>query len=551
MRSLVCLLLLALLLSGQQPGAGGQSGDRCSIAGKVLNAANGEPVRNAKLKLSRIDHPTGGDDSSPIYTTLSDDQGRYAMKDIEPGRYDLSAERAGFGAGSYGARLSLDAGRRLSGIILRLTPHAVVTGHILDEDGEPLEHIRLSAVRSISRAGKREFWPTGRGAVTNDLGEYRLFDLAPGRYYLQALHWSGAFVSQPQGPSAGKAPAGVYVPTYYPGTTDIANAVSIELKAGDQMHGMDFTLFKQRSVRIAGHVTYPAQFGRQSVMLSLEPRGNVGLRWTLTQHAEIEDPNGAFELTNIVPGSYTLNAIALGKNDRISARRQIVVGSENVDSVVLALAEGATLPGRVIFEGPPPANLTQIEVDLRDLDRNQIRFGPNPCKVKPDGTFMLGNVGTDVYRAAVGGLPDGYYVKSVRIGDDEVKESGIDTTNGVSGPLFVTVSAKAGQIEGVVLNAKQQPTPGATVVLVPDPPLRDREEAHQDVTTDQYGRFLIRTIEPGEYKLFAWEVEPDDYLDPEFLKTIENLGYPIRIQEGSRESADLKLIPAKPPKVPK
>lgn len=234
-----------------------------------------------------------------------------------------------------------------------------------------------------------------------------------------------------------------------------------------------------------------------------------------------------------------------------SARRQIVVGSENIDNVVLALEEGATLPGRVVFEGPPPANLTQIEVDLRDLDRNQIRFGPNPCKVKPDGTFMLGNVGTDVYRAAVGGLPDGYYVKSVRIGDDEVKESGIDTTNGVSGPLVVTVSAKAGQIEGVVLNAKQQPTPGATVVLVPDPPLRDREEAHQDVTTDQYGRFLIRTIEPGEYKLFAWEVEPDDYLDPEFLKTIENLGYPIRIQEGSRESADLKLIPAKPPKVPK
>ena len=134
------------------------------------------------------------------------------------------------------------------------------------------------------------------------------------------------------------------------------------------------------------------------------------------------------------------------------------------------------------------------------------------------------------------------------MGDDEVKDTGIDTTRSAGGPLIITVSARAGQIEGVVLDDKQQPTAGASVVLVPEPKLRDRAEAFKDVTTDQYGRFVLKNLEPGAYKLFAWEdVEPGEYMDPEFLKPVEEHGYAVRIHEGSRESAELKLIPVEQP----
>jgi hypothetical protein len=90
--------------------------------------------------------------------------------------------------------------------------------------------------------------------------------------------------------------------------------------------------------------------------------------------------------------------------------------------------------------------------------------------LKEDGSFVLGNVGADSYRAIVNGLPQGYYVKSVRLGDKAAKESGIDTTRDASGPLLITVSARAGRIEGVALDANERPTPGATVVLAPEPP---------------------------------------------------------------------------------
>ena len=144
-------------------------------------------------------------------------------------------------------------------------------------------------------------------------------------------------------------------------------------------------------------------------------------------------------------------------------------------------------------------------------------MGSTPqCEIKEDGSFSLSNVGAEIYEPSVSGLPEGYYLKSVRIGDDELKAVGVDTTRGAVGPvLLLTISDKAAWLEGVVQNAKAQPVPGATVVLVPESKKREKSRGFQSVTTDQYGRYVMKTIEPGEYTLFAWEdIEPGEYMDP-------------------------------------
>ncbi|HUE23275.1 MAG TPA: carboxypeptidase regulatory-like domain-containing protein [Bryobacteraceae bacterium] len=446
------------------------------------------------------------------------------MKDIEPGKYDLSAQRPGFGNGAYGPTLSLDAGQRLSGIIVRLTPNAVVTGRILDEDGEPLAGVNVSSWRYAQGSRKKELWPGDGGDKTNDLSEYRLYGLSPGRYYIQATRPLPWMEAQSQGRSAGKAPE-AFAPTYYPGTTDVNKAVAVELKAGAQIHGIDFAFFRIHAVHVRGRMQYPADAGRRPVMLALAPRGSgVYARWTLRRRADIDDPDGKFELTNIVPGSYSLSAIMMDGNHDITAHQRLDVGSNDIDNLVLTLEAGDSLPGCLVFEGPPPTNLAQIEVGLRDANGNGMHFGPASGKAKEDGSFTLGNVGADSYEVVVGGLPEGYYVESVRMGDAEVKESGIDATHDAGGPLVITVSAGAGQIEGVARDAKQQPAPGATVLLVP---------AYKDVTTDQYGRFVLKSIEPGDYKLFAWEQEPEDYMDPEVLKPAEDRALSVHIREAA------------------
>ena len=82
------------------------------------------------------------------------------------------------------------------------------------------------------------------------------------------------------------------------------------------------------------------------------------------------------------------------------------------------------------------------------------------------------------------------------------------------------------------------------MVLVPEPKLRDQQEAYKDTISDQNGRFSLKSIPPGDYMLFAWEdVEYGAYMDPDFLGPVENRGQSISISEGSRESVQLNLIP--------
>ncbi len=84
--------------------------------------------------------------------------------------------------------------------------------------------------------------------------------------------------------------------------------------------------------------------------------------WSRTRLAETEAEDGSFDLANIAPRHYTLSGFLIGDNERATAYQQIEVGREHIDDVLLTRAEGAPLPGHVILEGPPPANLTHIEV---------------------------------------------------------------------------------------------------------------------------------------------------------------------------------------------
>ena len=551
MKVSLSLLCFALVLPAQAPPA---AAPKCYIEGRVLNATSGEPVRNARLTLHHKDNPTGGTEAQPDYTTATDSQGRFAMQDIEAGKYEFSAARAGFAEMEYGARrpgrpgatLSLDAGQRVDGIVFRLTPHAVIAGRILDQDGDPLDQISVRAVSYGYVSGKKQLRPA-KWASTDDLGEYRLFGLAPGRYYLEAIRRKSMQALRMQERSAGKSPEQGYVPTYYPGTTDIASAVALDLTAGAQIRGADFTLSKAHTVRVRGRVSYPENARHQRAMVTLAPRGQA--TWETINRTTALDAQGNFELTDVGPGAYTIAAMFEDGQSTYSASQPIDVGSGNVENVLLSPSAGVELAGQLRFEGRPPANLAGMQVTLHSGDRNEMRFGPMPWgEVKEDGSFTLSNVGSDVYKVRIEGLPDGYYLKSVRSGDDEVRDSGFDTTRGAAAPLVITVSARAGQIEGLVLDAKQQPTAGAFVVLVPAAKLRDHPDAYREVTSDQYGRFLLRTIEPGDYTLFAWEdLEPGEYMDPEFLKPVAQRGFAISIHEGSRESAELKLIPAAAP----
>jgi hypothetical protein len=117
-------------------------------------------------------------------------------------------------------------------------------------------------------------------------------------------------------------------------------------------------------------------------------------------------------------------------------------------------------------------------------------------------------------------------------------------TSGSPGPLTVTIAPGAGQIQGVVLNDKQEPAAAALVALIPDDAQRrERRDSYHIAGTDQYGKFALKSIDPGEYKLYAWDdIESGAYSDPDFVKPFESQAVTMSIRENSRETGQLKLI---------
>jgi hypothetical protein len=176
--------------------------------------------------------------------------------------------------------------------------------------------------------------------------------------------------------------------------------------------------------------------------------------------------------------------------------------------------------------------------------RDPTPMGAPSTHVKPDGSFSLENFTLDSYDVNVSGLPAGYYLKSGRLGNQDVLESGLTIAGGTA-KLDLVVSPSGGQVEGVVSDAKQQPAKAATVVLIPEARRQSRLALFQTTSTDQNGHYSIQGIAPGDYTIYAFEdLPPGAFQDPEFMKPFEKSAQSLTVQEGGRESKQLQQIQA-------
>jgi protocatechuate 3,4-dioxygenase beta subunit len=444
----------------------------------------------------------------------------------------------------------LDRGKNLKEITFRLTPHGVITGHILDEDGDPVSGVQVQVARSGYSQGRKQLMFSG-GASTNDLGEYRIFGIAPGKYFLSATYRNMMAMSNAVDHSTTASPDEEYVPTYYPGTIDPTGAAQVEVAPGATLSGINLKLSKARTVRVRGHVIQSQATGRPMISVTLLPRNTdqISMMMSMSRN-RIVDAKGNFEITGVQPGSYYLRAMMNTSGKSFSGSTAVVVGSSNLENVNVTIGSGLTITGRLRVDGPSNESLSNLQLRLMPREPGTMMFSNNQAKLNEDGSFRIEDVGSDVYNLNVFGLPDGFYVKSARMGESEILTSGLDATAGQLAPLEVVLSPNAGQLSGAVTNpTTSQPAPGATVVLIPQE--KDRREVfsfYKTVTTDQSGNFSFKNLTPGDYKVYAWEdIEPGAYSDPDFVKPVESKGESVNIKEGSKPAVQLTLIPAEGP----
>jgi hypothetical protein len=530
--------------------------DLCSVAGQVVSAVTGEPIRRASVSLIRSELAPGETEPT-TYSTQSNSGGQFALKDIEPGKYLLTANRSGYIHFTYGARdpmrpgaaLSLIRQQHMTDLALKLTPQAVIMGRIMDDEGEPVENARvaLQGYRYIN--GRKQLMATGGGNTTNDLGEYRVFGVAPGKYYLSAAMLAEQMFAGNRSASAG--PEEDFVPTYYPGTVDPAAASQLDVPAGGQLRGIDLVLSKGRTVHVKGHITHGLP-GRQNVSIFLTPRNNFGPMRAPMRNNRI-DAAGNFDIGDVRPGQYYLTAgLNEGGMNRRQARVPVDVGAANVEGLNIVIGPGITVKGHLRAEGDSAAvDLSKVQLNLQPREPGGIMFGPaGQGKPNADGLFEFSNAAPDRYTLFVFGLPSGAYVKAIRSGQVDVLASGLDLTSGTPpADLEIVISPKAAAVKGVAQNPNTgNPMPGAMVVLIPqDQQRREQPTNYKFATSDQNGVFSLTDLTPGEYKAYAWEdIEIGAYMDPDFMKPIEEKGEAVSLEEGEQKTLTLKVIPASP-----
>jgi protocatechuate 3,4-dioxygenase beta subunit len=547
----VCALAFAASAYAQMSPTESRTPSKASLQGTVVKEPSGEPLKKAIIELIAENQEEGGN-----YTATSDQDGHFSIPEIQSGRYRMFVERTGFlevdekRRRSEGLLISLAAGQELKDQTLHMLAAAVVTGRVIDEDGDAMANVEISVLRRKAST----FEPAG-SAHTDDLGEYRVGGLLPGKYYIVATpmpSFPSVVASQKKEADPAKPAPPSYAPTYYPSAADRAQASPVELHAGEEMPA-DFSLTRRHMAHIRGKVMGLRGDAKGMVVLRSKDAGPAFAASDL-------DKNGKFEFPNVAPGNYTLIAMTVMSETPLSLREPIEVGSADIDDVQFTLMPPATVRGQVHFDSKfPKSEAAKAVVFLRAQDGDEDLFNgvamsydeaPSShgfARVKPDGSFELSNVPAGTYDFSVSGDAKAFnetYVDSATVGTKNVVDTGLKVNGGIV-VADVSVSSETGRIEGTVTAEKGDPVADAVVVAVPNSRFRKQASRYRKVSADQAGKFTIRGLRPGTYTLLAWEhLEGDEYQDADFLKPYEDRGVEVKVEKASQQTVALKVIAA-------
>jgi protocatechuate 3,4-dioxygenase beta subunit len=558
------------------------------IRGRVLSADGGGPVRRAQVRAS------GAEIGSKA--AMTDAEGRYEFRDLPAGRFSLSATKSGFVTVQYGQTRPFESGTTIELVEAQMFDKAdiamprgsVIAGRVLDEFGDPVADAMVSAMRSAWAGGRRRLQPTGRMAQTNDLGQYRIYGLPPGDYYVSATLRRDAMMDMamisamaggagpgltgiggagPAGPT-GSNPNSGYAPTYFPGTANGGDAQRLTLAAGQEAQGTDFALLPVRLVKVTGVVINSEGKPVEGAIVNAVPRGGEpGIM--MMAGATGTDKNGSFTLTNVAPGDYLLQTRAMqimtsGAGDTMAFSMRvggleggdaetgsvpISIGGEDLSNVVILTSRGATASGRLTFEGGAgPADLSGLRVSSLAADGGVpagILGMASGAGVKADGTFNLrGLTGTRLIRVMP--VPAGWMLKSVAVNGADVTDTGIEFKGGEAlAGVEVVLTSKVTEVSGTVKGSSGQPVKDYTVVVFSDDPERWVVPASRHVASarpNQAGRFELKSLPPGGYYAIANEyIAQGEWGDPEVLERLKAKATKFKLDEGESRTLDLTL----------
>lgn len=524
---------------GRRPGVIAEKTSTAVVRGTVVAAHTGTPLARARVRLvASVDRQS--------ITVAADARGVFEFRDLQPGRYTLSATKGGFVPAQYGQRrafvagtpIEVRAGDELDRLDIHLAPGASVDGRVLDEFGEPVVDAVVMTLRTQFAGGRKRVAAAGRVLTTNDRGEFHLFGLPAGTYYLSAAPMSG----QNAGDTSGREG---YAPTYFPGTVDLASAQPLVIEEGEQRVNVDVTLNLVRTATVSGVARDGGgrAFGSGTVtVINLVS----GFPMPVASGAILGD--GAFRIANVPPGQFTVVASTAAGADgsRLTAAQRVAVTGDDVAGLLLIAPQPASIAGVIAREAgeseplPPAVQLRLASADpIDDLnDPGTVLRG------NADGSFSA-TVRSGRIRVELPGGPPGWFLSRVLQGDRDITDDGIalDPAEAIDN-VRVLLTRRVTAVAGTVVDSMRRPATDYSVVLFARDRARwtFRSRYVAAVRPDQQGTFSIKGMPRGDYLIAAIDhVEQGEGQDPEFLEAIRSRSQPLMLDDGELRQLTLPL----------
>lgn len=610
----ICTAMAAAVAAQQRPQTPPlpPSTGTAQISGTIVtDEATPRPVRRAVVSLTMASISIGR-------STTTDDAGRFVFTQLPAGNYSPPrATKAGYVSTTYGekrvygmgAPITLTEGQRLT-IALKMIRGAVITGAIVDQ-GRPAQYVSVqaTAVRTVNGAhvASDAYYYDGSGsATTDDRGIYRMYGLPPGDYLVSVagrtligsaavrpitdaeMQWAQ---QQLQGGSAGSsasasvpssppppAQAVASAPVYYPGTTVASQAVPITLTAGQERSGVDFTLQVVPTSRVEGTVIGLDGRPAATAQINLVPRvldsGASQLdSLMLIDSMMLSRPavvDGKFAIAAVKPGDYTIAARGTSRSDTpapsgpgaggpapampLWASADISVNGADVTDIVLRLAPGIDVAGRVSFDGTAekPADLSTVTVRLRSAPTPGVTVAVSvpSAPVNADGTFTLKGVTPGrylVYSSVPGPARTPVWtMKSARVGEIDAADVPFEVSAGrETSDIAITFTDKMGELSGRLLDGANNPTSQLSIILFPTDKAmwsQTSRRIRSPVRPANDGVFKFTGLLAGDYFLAALtDFDMTDVYKPEFLEAVSAAAMKITIGEGEKKVQDLRI----------
>jgi hypothetical protein len=564
---LVAALLFQTGLSqGVRPG---------SIRGVVVDDVTGAPISGLSVEVMGVQ--AGRVLARSVKT---DARGQFRFDNLPPGSgYQLVVTGEKLQPIAHGQRnwdepwvpLTLESGQQLSNVRIAVRLPASILGRVVDSRGKGLSGARVTAMATVYKEGRRVL-EIAKSAVTNSGGNFELFDVSSGLYYIRVLpsnpDQTRILLSEP---IELDRPAGRRIPlrsepeghplTYFPSSTTVDSARTVTVLAGETVDNVNITVGKVRTSRVQGLITHYATGAAltSGQVVMQRPGSSVQSNWTRVSEVR----GGRFDIRAVLPGSYIVWASANENGVRLWSRMPVEVVEGRTHQIDLKASPAPEVSGRITLEGrteTTEADFTRLSVHLvpdvlapidGTLSRLELEVPALAATPAIDGHFTLRDVPPWNYRVVVApgtGIPSNagaglgrVYVKAIRNGEADIADNGLEMSDAFTGSLEIVLASDPGGLDGRVLNENGQDAALSTVALVPD--ARQRIDRYFSTNTSGTGRFRFQGLPPGSYRVFAWQNPPvGAWLDPDFLRVYEDRAVPIHIEPDAAEYVELQWM---------